>query len=171
MTPEQAEEREAMLEDRAKGKREDALIELQDTRVCHAGGDECPGCPHYYGKADVCRYAPKEGDALIESGVLERFLRGGFECASFPGGQLITDQEHGVVCAHIEYLTKQLQWISVDERLPENGLPVLMAGSHDEPVTGYLAAARMNWYTYEDDDYVVGITHWMPIPPQDKNDG
>jgi hypothetical protein len=70
----------------------------------------------------------------------------------------------------IEDLTKQLQWISVDERLPENGLPVLMAGSHDEPVTGYLAAARMNWYTYEDDDYVVGITHWMPIPPQDKSD-
>ena len=26
--------------------------------VCHAEGDTCLGCDHYYGKADICEYAP-----------------------------------------------------------------------------------------------------------------
>ena len=68
LTPEEAEERECMAEDRAKGKKE---------------------------------------DALIESGIVERFLRGGFECATFPGGQLLYKDEHKVVCAHILYLQQQ----------------------------------------------------------------
>jgi len=69
MTPEEAEERECIAEDRAKGKRE---------------------------------------DALIESGIVERFLRGGFGCATFPGGQLLYKDEHKVVCAHINYLASLL---------------------------------------------------------------
>lgn len=28
-----------------------------DQRMCHALGEICPGCPHYYGRADVCAYA------------------------------------------------------------------------------------------------------------------
>ena len=27
-----------------------------DTRRCHAPGDKCLGCDHYYGKADKCKY-------------------------------------------------------------------------------------------------------------------
>ena len=26
--------------------------------VCHAEGETCLGCDHYYGKADICEYAP-----------------------------------------------------------------------------------------------------------------
>ena len=81
MTPEQAEERECMAEDRAKGKRE---------------------------------------DALIESGIVERFLRGGFECATFPGGQLLTKDEHKVVCAHIEYLKSK----GADLRMSQQSLKI-----------------------------------------------
>tara|TARA_R110000824_G_scaffold398267_1_gene602156 strand:+ start:210 stop:398 length:189 start_codon:yes stop_codon:yes gene_type:complete len=29
--------------------------------VCWCEGDTCPGCDHYYGKADVCVYKPKSG--------------------------------------------------------------------------------------------------------------
>lgn len=29
--------------------------------VCHAPGDTCAGCDHYYGKAAKCRYAPDDG--------------------------------------------------------------------------------------------------------------
>ena len=68
LTPEEAEERECMAEDRAKGKKE---------------------------------------DALIESGIVERFLRGGCKSATFPGGQLLTRDEHKVIFAHILYLQQQ----------------------------------------------------------------
>ena len=68
LTPEEAEERECMAEDRARGKKE---------------------------------------DALIESGIVERFLRGGCKSATFPGGQLLTRDEHKAICAHILYLQQQ----------------------------------------------------------------
>ena len=65
-------------------------------------------------------------------------------------------------------------WISVDERLPEPGKVVLTIGSHRDPVTAFHAMNRARltgvdgraykWYTVEDEDHVVGITHWMPIP-------
>ena len=70
LTPEQAEERECMAEDRAKGKRDDDRIERDEETV-------------------------------------KRFLRGGYKSATFPSGQLLTNQEHKAVCAHIEYLAKQ----------------------------------------------------------------
>jgi hypothetical protein len=68
MTHEQEEEREALLETRAKGKRDDDRIERDEETI-------------------------------------KRFLRGGFRGSL--GGQLLTDDEHEVVCAHIEYLAKQ----------------------------------------------------------------
>ena len=70
MTHEQEEEREALLETRAKGKRDDDRIERDEETV-------------------------------------KRFLRGGYKSATFPSGQLLTNQEHKAVCAHIEYLAKQ----------------------------------------------------------------
>ena len=71
MTHEQEEEREALLETRAKGKRDDDRIERDEETV-------------------------------------KRFLRGGYKSATFPSGQLLTNQEHKAVCAHIEYLTSLL---------------------------------------------------------------
>ncbi len=38
------------------------LAEKIDKRVCHAPGDTCLACPHYYGKADVCSYAPADAE-------------------------------------------------------------------------------------------------------------
>jgi hypothetical protein len=29
-----------------------------DARQCHFPGERCAACPHYYGKTDVCSYAP-----------------------------------------------------------------------------------------------------------------
>lgn len=37
--------------------------------ICHAKGDRCHGCPHYYGEADVCEYADSR-----ESGGLDQIL-------------------------------------------------------------------------------------------------
>lgn len=36
-----------------------------DKRRCHAPGERCPGCPHYYGKADVCSYADAPPDGVV----------------------------------------------------------------------------------------------------------
>ena len=58
-------------------------------------------------------------------------------------------------------------WVSVDE-LPDHpsGQAVLTRGSHDEPITAYYVNKR--WYSYEDDEWLTGITHWMIIPPIEK---
>ena len=50
----------------------------------------------------------KRDDDRIERDeeTIKRFLRGGFRGSL--GGQLLTDDEHMAVCAHIEYLAKQL---------------------------------------------------------------
>ena len=29
-----------------------------DSRICHASGERCLGCPHYYGKAPICSCSP-----------------------------------------------------------------------------------------------------------------
>lgn len=56
----------------------------------------------------------KREDALIEQmeeadkRIVERFIRGGFEGATFPSGQILTRNEHKAVCNHIDDLTKQL---------------------------------------------------------------
>jgi hypothetical protein len=57
-------------------------------------------------------------------------------------------------------------WISVEDELPETGVVVLAFGSHYEPVTAYKTA--ISWYVYSDDDSVVGVTHWQPLPDRPK---
>jgi hypothetical protein len=34
--------------------------------VCHSPSERCYGCDHYYGKADVCKYAPEMTDEKIK---------------------------------------------------------------------------------------------------------
>ena len=50
----------------------------------------------------------KRDDDRIERDeeTIKRFLRGGFRGSL--GGQLLTDDEHEVVCAHIEYLAREV---------------------------------------------------------------
>src|SRR3990167_1024868 len=33
--------------------------------ICHAPGEKCLGCDHYYGKAAVCKYAAQEPDGWV----------------------------------------------------------------------------------------------------------
>lgn len=68
---------EDAITDSDSPKREKTHVRTYDNRsvICHAPGDTCGGCDHYYGKADVCRYAPdadsRECDHEWEAGVSE----------------------------------------------------------------------------------------------------
>ncbi len=53
-----AEQRVATLQQEVERLRPDAQPEPVVRKItCHAPGDRCLGCDHYYGKADVCQYA------------------------------------------------------------------------------------------------------------------
>lgn len=56
-----------------------------------------------------------------------------------------------------------MQWISVEERLPDDGLTVLVAvPGASEPV--WLGYYEDRWY-WENAEYVrENVTHWMPLP-------
>lgn len=148
LTPEQAEERECLAEDRAKGIKE---------------------------------------DALIEAGIVERFLRGGYQCASFPGAQLLTSDEHKVISAYIRYWrtdalnqanTEIPAWISVDERLPEKDHDVIARVTTDVSCYQVLALTELDgslkwWETNSSCLYEGKVTHWLdgvPALPNSQKD-
>ena len=54
-----------------------------------------------------------------------------------------------------------MEWISVKDRLPEDGIKVLVAYN-----TGYVTTGRQ-WFGKWNGE---GITHWMPLPPAPKED-
>jgi hypothetical protein len=64
--------------------------EQPDKRVCHAPGDRCLACPHYYGKADVCKYAPAPGEKpqLSDTPRMDAALGKGHDWAFAKGCQL-----------------------------------------------------------------------------------
>ena len=55
-------------------------------------------------KAEAVRFMES---LRAKSGIVERFLRGGFRGSL--GGQLLHDDEHKAVCDHIKYLEAQLE--------------------------------------------------------------
>lgn len=64
------------------------------------------------------------------------------------------------------------EWISVSERLPEPGVPVLIyIPAHDEQVTGVLERAdgilASDSFHVNECDYwpVEHVSHWQPLPP------
>jgi hypothetical protein len=65
-----------------------------------------------------------------------------------------------------------MQWISVDERLPEPRTPVLAAAMFPKGAITFAAMRESEtmWFDLEsvdsDGDYndVYGVTHWMPYP-------
>ena len=75
---------------------------------------------------------------------------------------------------------KRLQWISVKERLPEEGLEVLIFGKILNDISKILGVrARFNgdqeWkYTWESEDIHIytqdDVTHWMPLPTLPKEE-
>lgn len=75
-----------------------------------------------------------------------------------------------------------MEWISIDDELPEKGKNVLFACMSDAlnygPVIGYWHGTRMedNYhlcmiYAHDEDD-ICPCTHWMPLPelPNAKQD-
>ena len=53
-----AEQALAAVEQSEAGEKTHVRTHDRRSIVCHAEGDTCLGCNHYYGKADVCKYAP-----------------------------------------------------------------------------------------------------------------
>ena len=47
-----------------------------DKRICHAPGDRCQACPHYYGKSEVCTFAPSAtpSPSLPDEGARKKFM-------------------------------------------------------------------------------------------------
>jgi hypothetical protein len=60
-------------------------------------------------------------------------------------------------------------WVSVDDRLPKYREVVVIAGPCSMPITGYLLDGA--WYEYTCDDGMMGVTHWLPIPPISEGEG
>lgn len=67
----------------------------------------------------------------------------------------------------IAALREQPQWISVEERLPEPFVSVLVYMPEEKPLPpvheGFLAREGM-WYANYFDREPMEITHWMPLP-------
>ena len=72
------------------------------------------------------------------------------------------------------------KWIPVSERLPESKVKILVYGGRIEiwhngvkqPMpsifAGYMRGLDEGWFTWESDDYISDVTHWMPLPEPPK---
>lgn len=63
---------------------------------------------------------------------------------------------------------KQSEWISVEERLPDNRKFVIVCDKYGNVGEAYHRAGRFEWV---DDEEVVEATHWMPLPEPPKMKG
>jgi hypothetical protein len=65
---------------------------------------------------------------------------------------------------------EKMEWISVDERLPEVGDHVLIWAGDVKPSIGYRVNTGL-WYSRmagEDGEAFWGVKHWMPLPEAPK---
>lgn len=62
-----------------------------------------------------------------------------------------------------------MEWISVEDRLPENDVEILISRTDGEI---YLAVHQDDgrWYDSSEGSDVKFITHWMPLPLPPEND-
>ena len=79
-------------------------------------------------------------------------------------------EENGANCP---FFNKPLnKWISVDERLPENGGMYLVYNPNraiSKVITARYSSERCRWVAAEACCYHEGITHWMPLPEPPMN--
>ena len=60
---------------------------------------------------------------------------------------------------HFRDLTKKMEWISVEERLPDGWEPVLVFRGQCKAVEiDFYRPVRYQWHNFAD------VTHWMPMP-------
>ena len=61
------------------------------------------------------------------------------------------------------------EWISVDDRLPNRQVNVLVASKHDFVCIASLTNNHKNNKFYDGDGFAINsITHWMPLPKPPK---
>lgn len=87
---------------------------------------------------------------------------GCFDDADFRDISEVTWSEEKVNDTDVEYVRKS-QWISVDERLPEDDETVLTYSSYGYVLAYYSEQDRM-WFAYGNYGDI-NPTHWLPIPP------
>lgn len=68
-----------------------------------------------------------------------------------------------------------MEWISVNDRLPEmKGLYLVAANQYKDTTIAEYSALGKSWIglqnvgTYDDWDYDCEVTHWMPLPEPPK---
>ena len=61
------------------------------------------------------------------------------------------------------------EWISVEDRLPDESVSCLVFGP-DGNYVGWVCDPVQKWWAREGDldDYCVEVTHWMPLPEPPK---
>ena len=60
------------------------------------------------------------------------------------------------------------KWISVNDRVPEDGLDVIIYSESDGVKAGVWYSDEYG-FEYPDQGFPIAVTHWMPLPepPQD----
>jgi hypothetical protein len=66
--------------------------------------------------------------------------------------------------AAIERLRAERRWISVSERLPEPGMPVLCAMPSGSVEVRRKREYAGFWEWWDGDIDEIAVTHWMPLP-------
>jgi hypothetical protein len=69
-----------------------------------------------------------------------------------------------------------MEWISVEDRLPEDGVDVLVYVENNFIFTAshqYVTGGGDYWHEFPPSDIVFKPTHWMPLPepPEGASDG
>lgn len=71
---------------------------------------------------------------------------------------------------HVPTLTPPNEWVSVDNKLPKNGVPVLIGNPHwDYPVVASCAGYGV-WMDSWHQKMTFTPTYWMPLPERPKED-
>lgn len=126
-------------------------------------------------KLDGVEAAFARRDALDECGtIIEKALKAADACATM-------DREINQLKLKVKELLKEREWISVKERLPEEGMQVLIyeGNSHENyrDIRRRIATYKVrengiNWYEGGQWNNGIYTTHWMPLPqpPKEKTE-
>lgn len=114
-------------------------------------------------KEEIVQALRVRGVMLDQIGCALQLGEGGFDTLMVYAADLIEAQ-----AAEIEKLKAQVpRWIPVEERLPEQDVPVLawfedgLISRQSPDIVLWNGHGWMHWHLHRN---VCGITHWMPLP-------